>query len=684
MTEPVNSLFSPEGPIGWLIQLDYSLFRLINDSISHPALDWYFSTITDFGLFQIPLMVAAIAAMIFGGKRFAWAIVLLGISVGLADLIGQDFKLTFDRLRPYWVLENVNLPAGGGNSRSPSFPSNHSANSFAAATILCWFFWRKLYIAIPIALIAFSVALSRIYVGVHFPLDTFFGASIGAGCASTVLYCNDRLPALSFSKEGKTTFSYRGLGVLLLILLFVYRSSVMIREDYGLAPFEATYITSLGFITSPFLTLFAKLSHQAGVESLFLYRLPGNLCSLFLLIILYRLMERKTKSESLAFFCTASLVIMPFFLKISMSLNAVIFGLCGLILLYADFEGEVDEERENYRSLFLKSLPQIILAPLFFLPALVYFRVTRRMKRVVDQVHSEMTLKVMDLSPYAISFLVPFMGYIFGAEWYDYRMFLLYHPLIIFLIVWRVICLRPEDADLRLKNLRLSITITSSMILFAVTALVVGLVPVKWGVFALLSLLLFHIPVVLAPTVLKDIQKRFSGRISRKLQAASVTILAIACFAVIPVTHERSTWESYMKSLDPERDGSMAEWDVLSPLVGKRQLIKALQDYRDEQEVTGTFFVLTRNPELVRYIYFAFPELPVDHIKVTEEQKDSGRRYEIALVDTEEWSDELTALFSGIEGWAESEPVEAELKFRRFPYYTLKLSVYRRIDSSRM
>jgi undecaprenyl-diphosphatase len=55
-------------------------------------------------------------------------------------------------------------------------PSNHAANMFAFATTLSFFYKRyKTFLFILASLIAFS----RVYVGVHFPGDIFFGALIG-------------------------------------------------------------------------------------------------------------------------------------------------------------------------------------------------------------------------------------------------------------------------------------------------------------------------------------------------------------------------------------------------------------------------------------------------------------------------------------------------------------------------
>ena len=62
----------------------------------------------------------------------------------------------------------------------PSFPSGHAASAFTCATFLA-FAWRHWWAAGAILVYAGMIALSRVYVGVHYPTDVLVGSALGVG-----------------------------------------------------------------------------------------------------------------------------------------------------------------------------------------------------------------------------------------------------------------------------------------------------------------------------------------------------------------------------------------------------------------------------------------------------------------------------------------------------------------------
>jgi undecaprenyl-diphosphatase len=112
-------------------------------------------------------------------------------TVLLADLVSLGLKQLTDRPRPFLVE-----PTPEPLMRTPldlSLPSGHAATSFAGATLLSIAQPRA---AVPLFLLAILISWSRVYVGVHYPLDVAAGALVGVGVAlvSTVIW--RRLPRL--------------------------------------------------------------------------------------------------------------------------------------------------------------------------------------------------------------------------------------------------------------------------------------------------------------------------------------------------------------------------------------------------------------------------------------------------------------------------------------------------------
>jgi len=103
----------------------------------------------------------------------AWQVV---VAVVLAQVVVDGvLKPAFARARPFTTSDTVRVIAY--RSTTHSFPSGHATSSFAAATVLAFAVRRRW----PAFTLATLVAFSRIYVGVHYPLDVVSGALLGTG-----------------------------------------------------------------------------------------------------------------------------------------------------------------------------------------------------------------------------------------------------------------------------------------------------------------------------------------------------------------------------------------------------------------------------------------------------------------------------------------------------------------------
>ena len=157
-----------------LNQLDGQLLLWVQEYIRHPALTGFFKFITSLGDAGIIWIAISIALLIPKKTRHIGCMSLMAL---LCSLIINNFiiKNIVARPRPYVTLSDLTILIAKPSEFS--FPSGHTASSFAAA---CVFFrhLKKKY-GIPLLILAILIALSRIYVGVHYPGDVLAGVISG-------------------------------------------------------------------------------------------------------------------------------------------------------------------------------------------------------------------------------------------------------------------------------------------------------------------------------------------------------------------------------------------------------------------------------------------------------------------------------------------------------------------------
>lgn len=164
--------------------MDQSLLLLLNQTLANPWLDVFFSWISQHKFFSTPLLLLVLVffSWRFGkdGFKFWWLTILL---IVLGDQFGGLIKYLAEQARPCAALgdavRQTNTLFHINCSRNLNgMPSNHALNFFLFAVftgyVLRWRAWLWGF-----GVLAVLVALSRVYLGVHYPSQILAGAMIG-------------------------------------------------------------------------------------------------------------------------------------------------------------------------------------------------------------------------------------------------------------------------------------------------------------------------------------------------------------------------------------------------------------------------------------------------------------------------------------------------------------------------
>ena len=172
----------------YIASLDSAVFILINRSLSSPALDLIMSLITHIGSTVFWLIISLV--LWFRDKRRE--AVLLATTIILGGIFFSFLKVFIERPRPYQIVAGSRVVEMEGGS---SFPSGHTKNVFSAAVILGKN--RTIRWKVSLYMLALIISFSRIYVGMHYPLDVLVGALAGYIIARIVLSYDRQIVSLA-------------------------------------------------------------------------------------------------------------------------------------------------------------------------------------------------------------------------------------------------------------------------------------------------------------------------------------------------------------------------------------------------------------------------------------------------------------------------------------------------------
>ncbi len=114
------------------------------------------------------------------------------VAMLLASWASGALKDLFDRVRP--PVADHAIGALVAVPPDASFPSGHAATAFAAAGVVAALHPRLRVVALGLAVL---VALSRVYLGVHYPSDVLAGALLGLGIAAAAVRAPFALSAVA-------------------------------------------------------------------------------------------------------------------------------------------------------------------------------------------------------------------------------------------------------------------------------------------------------------------------------------------------------------------------------------------------------------------------------------------------------------------------------------------------------
>ncbi len=175
----------------WLEQIDHAVFIFINSTIANVITDFAMPIITSNNNLRFLYLLAMILILVKGNRRLRLMVIGSIIVLVVTDQLSSSLlKPFFDRARPCHegAMQTLHLlvDCGGGKS----MPSSHATNALGQA-LYFWFFFPRL----RIALLSFAsvVAISRVFVGVHYPFDIIVGGLLGSAAGLLIAYLFTKL-----------------------------------------------------------------------------------------------------------------------------------------------------------------------------------------------------------------------------------------------------------------------------------------------------------------------------------------------------------------------------------------------------------------------------------------------------------------------------------------------------------
>lgn len=155
-------------------EFECNLFRSVNRHFDRKHANFFFRNITHVGgaTFTICTLLLLI---IFSNHSLKYTAIAAGLSLALSHIPVAIAKKLYPRRRPYLALEAIKVATNP--LKDHSFPSGHTTAVFSSVIPFILFMPSLAILLLPVAL---CVAVSRIYLGLHYPSDVAVGMVLGS------------------------------------------------------------------------------------------------------------------------------------------------------------------------------------------------------------------------------------------------------------------------------------------------------------------------------------------------------------------------------------------------------------------------------------------------------------------------------------------------------------------------